>query len=1188
MSDQQHHPTADELIGLINGNLDQTRAALVASHLDECSECIEAIDQLDSPRDSVLKKVGHPEAAFEFVEETVFAKAQADVCNLARDASNSRSAEETSAPDPLTVTANWEGSLSEDTEPWHTLKATPSPSDAQGRSQQPTVMLRQRSVLSKKESEGRSSHNTVADADYHVQDLLGVGSMGAVYAARQQSMDRPVAIKVLKPDSAGSERSRQAFVSEAIITGRLDHPNIVPIYDVGKQSDDALFYSMKQVEGVEWKSRFAENTVAENLEILMRVSDAIAFAHARNIIHRDLKPANIMLGPFGEVLVMDWGLAIPTQDHPQHDSFPTPGLGGTPAYMSPEMVNDVSDIDIRSDVYLLGAILFEIITGKPPHTLRSPPEDKRQRVMAYFEAAASNEIAPTEEVGELLDIARKALATKPADRYQTVPEFQAALRDYLAHEENIELASVSSQRLKDAQQSGAYEEFSRARFGFETALQQWPENERAKFGLKQTRLAYASLAFERGDLDLASSLLDANEPEHAALGLSIGRAIIERESRQKQVRRLRLASLAAVIAVAIVASVAAVWINSERGKAIAAQQDEAAQRVIAQRNEKDAIQQRAKATAAELVAKQEAENALRNLKVAEQNAYFSDMVVATQSWEDANIGGLHEIVDRYRDREDLQGFEWHLWNRLARSAQLDLHIPQANRLVFSPDGTRIACSSYAWKIHLLDVATGKETKTIRGHQGGVLDLAYHPDGTQLASASTDKTVRTWNAMTGKPLQTVTGHDVPVTQVLFSLDGKQLFSGDRGGTLKIWDAISGEETHTFKANDTQIRDLALNPEGKLLASVSNDNSAKLWELVTGKNTRILKGLVHSARSVQFDRSGKQLFLSDSGFVKIIDLNAGKEVRRIDAHDAVLNRISLDSTGTRLATAGQDNVVKIWSLPSFKSVLTLRGHEYRGIDLKWSPDSSRVASLSFHGHLKVWDIGLPQSPMQLIPKQQLPNAKMKTAFSPDGSRIASSGGSEGDVLIWDTSTGLVSQTLHGHSDLVNCVAFRPDGKRLASASYDKTIKIWDAATGHEIRTLRGHSQRVTHLSFSPDGRRLAMISADRTTKIWDPATGREALTLASGGYDPGVSFSPDGTRLAATTMDRSIGVWDTRPWTPKRRAEVQARSYLSVRRKRVKSLEELRQSIRNDKTINDLVRQQCLDWAEPFWNDLSAKN
>ncbi len=291
--------------------------------------------------------------------------------------------------------------------------------------------MKRRDVSQQSDGSGASRSAEIADADYHIGELLGEGGMGAVYSARQQSIDRPVAIKVLKSQLSQAEGTQEAFVSEAIITGRLDHPNIVPIYDVGKQPNDALFYAMKQVEGVEWKDRFATNTVSENLDILLRVADAIAFSHARGIIHRDLKPANIMLGPFGEVLVMDWGLAMPTEDNPSRESFPEARAGGTPHYMAPEMADGTERVDRRSDVYLLGAILFEIVTGKPPHALKIEAATKRQRVMAVLEAVLNNVIVETDQSGELLDIARKAIATDPGDRFQTVAEFQSALREYL-------------------------------------------------------------------------------------------------------------------------------------------------------------------------------------------------------------------------------------------------------------------------------------------------------------------------------------------------------------------------------------------------------------------------------------------------------------------------------------------------------------------------------------------------------------------------------------------------------------------------------------------------------------------------------------------------------------------------------------------------------------------------------------
>ncbi|MFT5327765.1 MAG: hypothetical protein ACI8P0_005659, partial [Planctomycetaceae bacterium] len=178
------------------------------------------------------------------------------------------------ADESVTLASDWEATLDSDVEPGHTIKAPASATaKRRGRFEQ-TVALKRREV-SQGAAKGTSETTEGANVDYQIEELLGEGGMGAVYAARQKSMDRPVAIKVLKPRAARLASSQDAFVSEAVITGRLDHPNIVPIYDVGKQPNDALFYAMKQVEGVEWKERFATNTVSENLDILLRVSDAI-------------------------------------------------------------------------------------------------------------------------------------------------------------------------------------------------------------------------------------------------------------------------------------------------------------------------------------------------------------------------------------------------------------------------------------------------------------------------------------------------------------------------------------------------------------------------------------------------------------------------------------------------------------------------------------------------------------------------------------------------------------------------------------------------------------------------------------------------------------------------------------------------------------------------------------------------
>src|SRR5439155_5984413 len=212
--------------------------------------------------------------------------------------------------------------------------------------------------------QGEASPSANERIDYSLLKKLGEGGMGIVYAARQQSIRRVVALKMLKKTGQQESFQREKFLAEAVITGDLEHPNIVPIYDLGRDESGAIFYAMKHVKGTPWDKLIGKNTVQENLEILMKVADAIAFAHSREVVHRDLKPENVMIGDFGEVLVMDWGLALMLGAPPANVA-----MGGTPGYMAPEMaMGPIDAIGLHSDVYLLGAILYEIITGLRPHT----------------------------------------------------------------------------------------------------------------------------------------------------------------------------------------------------------------------------------------------------------------------------------------------------------------------------------------------------------------------------------------------------------------------------------------------------------------------------------------------------------------------------------------------------------------------------------------------------------------------------------------------------------------------------------------------------------------------------------------------------------------------------------------------------------------------------------------------------
>ena len=402
-----------------------------------------------------------------------------------------------------TMQSNWSGAFDGKTTPGTSIKGKAHREDA-GKS---TLVIKPRSMRTPEEIKASSGFT----AEYELIKILGEGGMGVVYDAKQMSVDRSVAVKMLKAKTAGDEKQRQKFLAEAVVTGELDHPNIVPIYDVGTSDRGLLFYSMKKVKGTPWMKVVTKKPIPENLEILMKVSDAMAFAHSRGVIHRDLKPENIMLGDFGEVLVMDWGLALPAEGYAKSDTIATAhSMGGTPAYMAPEMASGPLDkITFASDIYLLGAMLYEILTGHAPHTGKN--------TMQCLFAAAKNEIRPPandKESGELMDIAMKAMATNPKARYQTVAEFQQALRDYRMHIESIVLSTRAAEELEHGIQTGDYNAFNRARFGFEEAIKQWDGNTRAKAGLSETLIQYAASALKKGDFDLGIGLLDAGNPQH--------------------------------------------------------------------------------------------------------------------------------------------------------------------------------------------------------------------------------------------------------------------------------------------------------------------------------------------------------------------------------------------------------------------------------------------------------------------------------------------------------------------------------------------------------------------------------------------------------------------------------------------------------------------------------------------------
>jgi serine/threonine protein kinase len=391
-----------------------------------------------------------------------------------------------------------------------------------------------------------------------MHEPLGEGGMGVVHRAEQVSMGRHVAVKTVRADKLGSDAALRAL-REAWVTGALEHPNIVPVYDVSLSADaQTPRIMMKRIEGSAWstlmadpdqvRARFAaEDPVEWNLRVLESVCNAVDFAHSRGILHRDLKPENVMIGAFGEVYVLDWGLAIGLDPDPSGripDRALATEIVGTPAYMAPEMLTqDPALLSPRTDVYLLGAILFELFEGAPPHQAPS-----LQGIIANIvtsQPSFSRGFPP-----EARAIVERAMARDPGARFESVSALRDAVRAYLRHRGSRRLAAdahrsldrllelLATEPASEARSIAVFNLLGECRFGYRAALQAWPENAAAREGLDKALLAVIESEVAQGDPIAAQTLLREMHAPPSELSARVERAAHARAAEDDRLRRI--------------------------------------------------------------------------------------------------------------------------------------------------------------------------------------------------------------------------------------------------------------------------------------------------------------------------------------------------------------------------------------------------------------------------------------------------------------------------------------------------------------------------------------------------------------------------------------------------------------------------------------------------------------------------
>jgi serine/threonine protein kinase len=452
--------------------------------------------------------------------------------------------------------------------------------------------------------------------ELEIEGEVGSGGMGKVFRARQTSLDRPVALKQLTPHEKLPD-SEAHFESEACITAVLDHPNITPVHDMGVDAQGNLFYTMKLIEGTPWDDLLygrPEGLVQAgpdgrdlrgHLEVLLEVANAVAFAHSRGIIHRDIKPQNVLVGEYGEVLLVDWGLAValqPIAELPRvFDLTQVLVTCGTPAYMPPEISTGQRQwIGRWTDVFMLGAVLYEVLYGLPPHEESTALDALKvaSRNEWVFPAVIHPDLEPYHEV--LKPVLQRSLSTHPQDRYQDASDFHDAVKDALAHLDAAELAGdaihafrrveseeATNQQVRKAGSSSMvgdteakYRILANSIAVIEQALESWPENPTARHYLVEAHLLFVLIALSADDLSLARSQLNAIDhlpsgivPADDQLGRAqklarrLERARDGRERKSRWMRVFQLSAIVLTLALLVGATVATVLIGNARDRA---------------------------------------------------------------------------------------------------------------------------------------------------------------------------------------------------------------------------------------------------------------------------------------------------------------------------------------------------------------------------------------------------------------------------------------------------------------------------------------------------------------------------------------------------------------------------------------------------------------------------------------------